>query len=302
MSGQIFTLIGGNGFIGRQVAKKLLRLGHSVRIAARDPQRNMDALAQEFGEHLSFHPCDLKTMDGLENIVDDAYGVVNFVGILHEGGAQSFMDLQAEAAGEVAEMAYENGVGRFVHMSAVGADTHSPSLYAQSKAIGEINVTTAFPAATILRPSIVVGEGDGFFGRFSKMVRMTPFVLGFAGGSTRFQPVQVDDVAEAVVVALTGLSAYEGTYELGGPKIYSFKELLKLMLGVMGKKRLLMDMPLWLATPMAALLEKLPEPPLTRDQLKLLAHDNIIQPKTLGFTDLGITPKPIEDIIESAIA
>jgi NADH dehydrogenase len=193
-------------------------------------------------------------------------------------------------------------VPRLVQISALGADSGSTSAYARSKAEGERRVREAFPEATILRPSIVIGPEDDFFNRFAALARILPALPLIGGGKTRFQPVYVGDVAQAVVAALERDDAPGRTYELGGPQTYSFAELMRYMLSVLGRRRLLLDVPFGLAQLQARFFELLPEPLLTRDQVELLKRDNVVTPGTPGLDALGITPTPIELIVPQYLA
>jgi NADH dehydrogenase len=197
----------------------------------------------------------------------------------------------------IAEEAARAGARRLVHISAIGADANSKSAYARTKAEGEAAVRQAFPTATILRPSIVFGPEDGFFNRFAKMAQLSPALPLIGGGRTRFQPVYVGDVAEAVVKAIETPAAAGQTYELGGPKIYTFADLMRLLLNETGRKRLLMPLPFPVASLMGAVLQCLPSPQLTLDQVRQLKRDNVVNEGAAGLPNLGITPTAVEAII-----
>jgi NADH dehydrogenase len=228
--------------------------------------------------------------------------VINLIGILYETGRQQFAEIHGALAGRIAAAAQAEGVGRLVQVSAIGADPGSASAYARSKAEGERRVHEAFPGATILRPSIVVGPEDSFFNRFAALARILPALPLIGGGETRFQPVYVGDVAQAVVAALERDDAPGKTYELGGPRIYTFAELMRYMLKVLGRRRLLVSVPFGVATLQARFLELLPQPLLTRDQVELLRRDNVVSPGMSGLEALGITPTPIELIVPQYLA
>ena len=189
------------------------------------------------------------------------------------------------------------GAARLVQVSAIGADSASPSDYARSKAAGEAAVAAAFPGASIVRPSIVFGPEDGFFNRFAAMARVSPVLPLVGGGRTRFQPVYVGDVAEAIARIVDDSATAGRTYELGGPRVYSFRELLELMLAVVHRRRLLAPLPFWAASLQAAFLELLPVPPLTRDQVRLLQRDNVVAAGAPGLRELGIAPSAVELVI-----
>ncbi|MGE5766815.1 MAG: complex I NDUFA9 subunit family protein, partial [Bacteroidota bacterium] len=229
--------------------------------------------------------------------VSGADAVVNLVGVLFEGGRQRFQAVHAEGAGTVASAAAAAGVESLVHISALGAAADSASAYARSKAAGEAAVREAFPEAVILRPSVVFGPEDDFFNRFAEMTRFSPALPLVGGGGTRFQPVYVGDVARAVVRALTDPGCSGKVYELGGPRVYTFKEILELLLETIGRRRLLVSLPFGLARLQATFLELLPQPPLTRDQVALLRSDNVVSPGALSLGDLGIEPTAPEAVI-----
>jgi NADH dehydrogenase len=202
-----------------------------------------------------------------------------------------------EGARRVAQAAAAAGARHLVQVSAIGAHPNAEANYARSKAAAEVAVRLAFPAAVVLRPSIVFGPEDGFFNLFAALARLSPVLPLVGGGRTRFQPVYVGDVAEAVVKALTDPACAGKSYELGGPRVYSFKELLKLMLAEIHRRRLLVPLPFWAASLEATFLELMPVPLLTRDQVKLLKHDNVVGRDALTLEDLGIAPTAVELII-----
>jgi len=225
--------------------------------------------------------------------------LINCVGILYERGAQKFEIVHHSAPAKLARLAREAGVERLVHISAIGADLRSSSAYARSKAAGEQAVLDAFPTATILRPSIVFGPEDDFFNRFAALAVMSPFVPLIGGGETRFQPVYVGDVAEAAVRALDDPAAAGRTYELGGPKVYTFRALMELMLAEIGRRRWLVNLPFPLAALQARLMAILPSPPLTVDQVEMLKRDNVVSSGALTLATLGIEPAAVEAIVPS---
>lgn len=289
----IVTVIGGSGFIGRYVVEKLAETGCRIRVAVRRPERAL--FLKPLGEIGQIEPVavNIRNRSSLEAAIRGADAVVNLVGILFQAGAQRFAAVQAEGAGAVAEIARAAGVSRLVHISAIGADPASPALYARSKAEGEARIRAAFPAATILRPSIVFGPEDDFLNRFAGMAALSP-ILPVVGGRTRFQPIYVGDVAKAVMAALQRPEAAGGLYELGGPHVYAFRDLLKRMLAWIGRRRCIIDLPFPLASLQAAFLQWLPTPPLTLDQVRMLRRDNIVDPAARGLADLDITPTPLE--------
>ncbi|HYZ27296.1 MAG TPA: complex I NDUFA9 subunit family protein [Geminicoccaceae bacterium] len=297
MRNRLFTIFGGTGFIGRYVVCRLANRGGRIRVISRSPRTHGHHL-QPLGrvDQIVVDSADLNSEDSLRRAVGGAAGVVNLIGILHETGRQKFAEVQGALPGRIAAAAAEGGA-RLVQISAIGADAASASAYARSKAEGERRVREAFPDATILRPSIVIGPEDGFFNRFASLARMLPALPLIGGGRTRFQPVYVGDVAQAVVAALERDDCRGQTYELGGPQTYTFAELMRYMLKVVGRRRLLPTVPFGVAMAQARLLELLPDPPLTRDQVELLKVDNVASSDLPGLQALDITPTPIELIV-----
>ncbi len=295
---KLATVFGGSGFIGRYVVKRLAARGYTVRVAVRDT--GAAAFLKPMGTVGQIVP--LYAPLGQEALVaratEGADVIVNLTGILAEARRGDFFRVHAEGAGRIARLAASSVATRLVHISAIGAAAQSVSDYARSKAEGEAAVRAAFPQATILRPSIVFGPEDAFFNRFAGMARVSP-VLPVVHGGTRFQPVYVGDVAAAVMASLD-LSG--GVYELGGPDIATFKQLLTRMLGIIDRKCLVLDLPLGLARLQAVILERLPGKLLTGDQIKLLGQDNIVSADALTLTSLGVLPTPMDLILPRYLA
>lgn len=289
---KVATVFGGSGFIGRYVVQRLAAQDYIVRVATRDPAGSR--FLQTQGRVGQIVPLRAPVTDAaaVARAVEGAEVVVNLVGILHG----DFERVQAEGPGVVAKAAAATGASGFVQLSAIGADSDSPSRYARSKAQGEQAVLAAFRGATILRPSVVFGPEDGFFNRFAGMAALLPF-MPVVAGATRFQPVYVGDVADALAAALTKPEARGRTYELGGPRVMSMREVLRYVLEVTRRRRALVDMPMGLMRFQAGLLEKLPAPPITRDQLLLLGRDNVVGEGALTLADLGIAPKAVEAVV-----
>ncbi len=293
---KIATVFGGSGFIGRPVVQRLARQGYVVRIAARDTA----AAAQlkplgSVGRIVPLH-APVTSPDAVARAVEGAQVVVNLVGILAERRRGDFHRVMAEGAGCVARAATAAGAGFLVHVSAIGADPASPSGYGRAKAAGEAAVLAAFPTATVLRPSIVFGPEDAFFNRFGAMAQSLPFMPVIAG-ATRFQPVYVGDVADAVLAALAHPEAAGRILELGGPQVFSFRELLAWILRETQRERPLVEVPAGLAWLQALVMERLPGKLLTRDQLRMLGRDNVVSPKAAGLAELGIVPTPIDLVV-----
>lgn len=300
--GAVATVFGGSGFIGRYVVKRLAEAGFIVRVAVRDPEAALFLKPMGGVGQVVPMACDVTKPALVAAAVAGAEVVVSLVGILFESRTNSFAATQAEAPGTIARAAAAAGVRRLVHVSALGADAASDSLYARSKAEGEQAVLAAFPAATILRPSLVFGPEDGFFNRFAAMAGLSPVLPLVGGGQTRFQPVYVGDVADAVMAALARDEAMGRTYELGGPKTYTFRELMEFILATIGRRRHLVPLPWGLAMLQGRLGEFLPTPPITQDQVRLLRRDSVVAAGAPGLAELGITPHAIEAIVPSYLA
>ena len=298
----LITVFGGSGFLGRHVVRALAKRRYRIRVAVRRPE--LAGFLQPLGAVGQIHAvqANVRYPRSIEAAVRDAGIVVNLVGILSESGRQNFEVVQAYGAERVALAAAAFGA-RMVHVSAIGADPNSASAYARTKAQGEISTLAAIPEATIFRPSIVFGPEDSFFNRFAAMARISPVLPLVGGGTTRFQPVFAGDVAESIALAADGKTQPGATYELGGPEIRSFRELMEFVLGTIGRRRLLMPLPFALAKLQASVLQFLPNPPLTPDQVELLKHDNIVSAEAeregRTFAGLGIAPTSIESIVPS---
>lgn len=299
---QIVTVFGGSGFIGRHVVRALAKRGYLVRVACRRP--DLANHLQPLGNVGQIQPiqANLRVRWSVDRAVQGASHVVNLVGILAEGGRQRFSTVQEFGARAVAEAARAAGA-TLTHVSALGADANSASLYAQTKARGEKAVIDTLPDAVIYRPSIVFGPEDGFFNRFANMARFSPVLPLIGGGDTRFQPVYVGDVAEAVARAVDGKVRGGTIYELGGPQVKTFKECLEEMLEVTDRKRMLVNVPWWAANLQASILGLLPNPLLTKDQVVLLQSDNVVskaaQDENRTIAALGIAPKTTASILPS---
>lgn len=299
-SAKIVTIIGGSGFVGRYIAQRMARQGWRVRVACRRPNEAMFVKPYGVVGQVAPVQCNIRDDASTRAVIAGADAVVNCVGVLWESGRNTFSACQADGAARVARIAAEEGVDRLVHVSAIGSNSGSASDYAQTKAAGEAAVLDAMPDAVILRPSIIFGTEDEFFNQFAGMCRFTP-ILPLVGAATKFQPVWVEDVADAAVRAATG-KAEAGIYELGGPRVATFRECMELMLNVIRRRRLLVDIPFFLARIKAFFLEKTAwvgiKPIMTRDQIKLLETDNVVSEGARGFAELGIQPTSMESVLE----
>ena len=290
------TVFGGSGFVGRYVVSRLAARGDRVLVATRRPQEAL--FLKPLGDvgQIQLIPANVRNEMSVARAVAGADCVINLIGILHESGKQKFRTVQAEGAENIAKAAKAAGVKSLIHVSAIGADLDSASKYARTKADGEHAIRSHFPAATILRPSIIFGPEDDFFNRFGTMASTFP-ALPLIAGKTRFQPVYVGDVADAVVRATEDKALAGELFELGGPKIYSFRELLDYILKETLQDKPLVPVSMGLAKLKAFFLQILPNPPLTPDQVKLLQSDNVVGDDARTFADLGVRPKPVEAIV-----
>lgn len=300
VQGRLVTVFGGSGFIGRHIVRALARRGYRVRAAVRRP--DLAGHLQPLGTVGQIHAvqANLRYRDSVERAVEGAWGVINCVGIMAQSGRQRFDAIQDFGARAIAQSAAGAGASRMVQISAIGADSQSDSIYARTKAAGEAGVKAALPQAAILRPSIVFGPEDAFFNMFANMARYSP-VLPVFGPETRFQPVFVGDVAEAAMAGLEREETAGRTYELGGPNIETFHQLMERMLAVTNRRRMLLPVPLGIARIFAAVISVLPGAPLTLDQVRLLARDNVVSDEAArdGRTleGLGISPRSMDLVL-----
>ncbi len=302
MQNKTVTVVGGTGFVGRYVVELLAKKGYLVRVIARDAESGQHIKTGGDVGQITLVSGDIAKPESLKGRLDHSFAVVNLAGILFETGRQKFEGVQARGAARLAELAHEAGAERFVHVSAIGADSASKSKYAKTKAAGENAVKGAFPQATILRPSVIFGAEDMFFNKFAAMARVLPFLPLIGGGKTKFRPVYVLDVAQAVLAVLERNGVQGRTFELGGPKVYSFRELLEFIGKTTGRRRALLGVPFGVASLLAAFTGRLPDPPLTRDQVTLLKSDNVVSGTAKKLADLGIIPQPLENIVPIYLA
>lgn len=298
---QQVTVFGGSGFLGRYVVERLADRGVVVRVAVRDPEaaKHLRTLGQV--SQVTPIACDIKNEDDVRQAVTGSDGIVSLVGILAERGSQTFKAIHVDAPARIARAATAAGCKSLAHVSAIGASRTALSEYSRSKAAGEEAVREACPGAVILRPSVIFGPEDGFFNLFGGMARILPALPLFGGGQTRFQPVYVADVADAVVQTLFDDDAAGKTYELGGPKVYTFRELMELLLREIRRNRFLVPLPFAVGDIQAAFLGCLPNPPVTRDSMKSLREDNVVADDALSFEDLGIQPTAAETILPTYV-
>ncbi len=296
----LVVVFGGSGFVGRHIVRHLAKTGCRVRIAVRRPNEALFLKTAGRVGQIEIVAANVRDEASVSAALSQADAVVNAVGILFESGKQKFASVQAEGAARIAQLAAQQGIEKFVQLSAIGADIGSDSVYASTKGQAEAAVVEAIAGAHIVRPSIVVGPEDDFFNRFAAMAQIAPALPLVGGGHTLYQPVTVFDVAQAVRACLEG--APSGIYELGGPEVYGFKQLLEMMLWQIGRKRLLLPLPFGVARVIATLAQIMPKPLLTPDQVILLKSDNIVREGAQDLSELGVTPTPIETILPDYLA
>src|SRR5579871_39610 len=294
MNARLITVFGASGFLGRHVVRVLARGGYRIRAVTRRP--NPAHYLPPMGQvgQIQLFKGNVTDAARVGEALRGADGAVNLVGVLYSRGEQSFEALHTKAAGTIAEATAASGAHALVHVSAIGADARAESEYARSKAAGEERVRSAFPRAAILRPSVVFGPEDSFLNRFAEMARTMPALPLVGGGKTQFQPVFVGDVAQAVLRALEDPNAAGMTFQLGGPTVYTFRELMEFILRETRRKRPLVSIPFPIAALQGAFLQFLPKPLITPDQVRLLRTDNVVGAGAPGFAELGIVPTSIE--------
>jgi uncharacterized protein YbjT (DUF2867 family) len=305
MRDKVVTVFGGSGFVGRYVVQRLAGMGAVVRVPTRRPERALFLKPMGAVGQIVLEPWDPRGGEvELARHLAGATHAVNLIGILHESrSGGGFDEVQGRLPGRIVAAAAAGGADGIVHVSAIGADPGSASAYARTKAAGEEAVRAALGRAVVLRPSVVFGPEDQFFNRFARMAQVSPFLPLIGGGRTRFQPVYVGDVADAVVAGLRDPDgrAAGRTFELGGPGVYTFRELMAYLLKVLRRRRALVSIPFGLARRQARLLQLLPEPPLTVDQVELLARDNVVSPGAPTLADLGVSPTPLETVVPAYV-
>ena len=295
----LVTVFGGTGFVGRQVVRALARRGYRVRAAARNEGAGYRLRMLGDVGQIEVVQANIRNRASVERALDGAQACINLVAVLYESGRQRFQALHVEGAKTIAECAAARGISRFVQVSAIGADANAASKYARSKAQGEAAVREAIPAAVVIRPSIAFGPEDTFFNRFGQMAALSP-VLPMVGAQTKFQPVFVGDLGAAIANAATDPSAAGQTFEIGGPAVYTFRELMEIVKRETGRKPLLAPIPFPVARliGMAGDLQAmLMEPVLTSDQVEMLRHDNVPAEGMPGLRELGVTPTRIEAVV-----
>jgi NADH dehydrogenase len=290
MGNRDVIVLGGTGFLGRRVVRKLQERGRTVRVATRFPETDART-ADDWGCGARLVRVDIRDHDTLTHALEAATAVVNCVGLYVETPAESFRDVHVEGARAVAEVARAQGLERLVHISGIGTDPRSPSAYIRARAEGEEQVRHVFPAATILRPSAMFSRDGEFFGPLETIVRRLPVVPMFGDGSTRLQPVHVGDVAEAICRVLESGKAVGTVFELGGPETFTYREILERLARRIGRRRLFLPVPFVLWRFLAGIASLLPQAPITPAQVTLMRQDNVVGDGMATFTDLSIPPQ-----------
>jgi NADH dehydrogenase len=298
LRGRIVTVFGGTGFLGRRIALHLRQQGVRVRIASRHPDRWRGRFGADDPE-IQLLATDIHDGQSIAAAMRDAYGAVNATSLYVERGRETFQSVHIEAAERLARLAQRAGVQRLVHVSGVGSDATSRSLYIRKRGEGEQVVRAAFANAILMRPTVMFGSDDAFLTPILRLLRRLPVFPMFGDGRTRLQPVYVEDVAEAITRSLLQTESGPITYECGGPNIYSYKELLRALAEAAGSKAALLPLPFAAWRAMARVAEMLPNPPITRNQVELMQVDNVTATDEPGLADLGISPRAIEVEVRS---
>jgi len=299
MTGRVVTVFGGTGFLGRRVVDHLCQHGFFVRIASRQVRRSRDLFGPDGAQSQSVE-ADIRDPHAVAEALAGAYAAVNAVSLYVERGAETFHAVHVEAARRLAARAQQGGVERLVQVSGIGADPASPSLYVRKRGEGERAVRAAFADALVVRPAVMFAPDDSFLNTILALLRKLPILPMFGRGLTRLQPAYVGDVAEAIAGALARTD--RRSFELGGPRIYSYEELLRTVAREAGLEARLVPMPFAAWQALAAVAEMLPNPPVTRNQIELMQVDTVASPGMPGFAELGILPRPLEDVLRDMLA
>ena len=297
----VVTVFGGTGFLGRRVVRHLRNGEFSVRIASRHPERGEKLFGSD-DPRLQSVDANIHDERSVADALAGAYGVVNAVSLYVEHGRETFHSVHVESAQRVAAQAHRAGVERLVHVSGIGSDAASPSLYIRKRGEGELAVRAAFADVTIIRPAVMFGPDDAFLTTILKLLRRLPVYPMFGRGLTRLQPAYVDDVAEAIATVLQGMERHAITYECGGPRVYSYKEFLRAVAHQDCLRPILIPLPFGAWHALAWASEMLPRPPVTRNQVELMQVDNVSSPEMPGFADLGISPHSVEEIFQEMLS
>src|SRR6266550_5240369 len=300
MSIRVVTVLGGTGFLGRRVVRHLRKHGFSVRIASRHPDRGHRLFGLD-DPQLQSVEANIQDERSVADALAGAYGVVNAVSLYVEHGLETFHSVHVESAQRVAAQAHRAGVERLVHVSGIGADAASPSRYIRKRGEGELAVRAAFADALFVRPAVMFGPDDAFLTTILELLRRLPIYPMFGRGRTRLQPAYVEDVAEAIARALQRTQTHAITFECGGPRVYSYEELLRALARDADLKRILIPLPFAAWRALAWTAELLPNPPVTRNQVELMQVDNVCSPGVPGFAELGISPHSVENMLKQTL-
>lgn len=294
------VVFGGTGFLGRRVVRRLRKAGFLVRIASRHPDRGLRLFGFDDPQLRSVE-ANIHDARSIANVVAGAYGLVNAVSLYVEHGRETFHSVHVEAAQRVADQARRAGVERLAHVSGIGSDAGSSSLYIRKRGEGELAVRAAFADAILIRPAVMFGPDDSFLTAILKLLRHLPIYPMFGRGLTRLQPAYVEDVAEAIARALDRRDVHAITFEFGGPCVYSYEELLRVVAHAANLNPMLVPLPFSAWRTLAWFAEMLPSPPVTRNQVELMQVDNVSSPEMPGFEDLGISPHSVEEILREIL-
>jgi uncharacterized protein YbjT (DUF2867 family) len=300
MNDRTVTVFGGTGFLARRVVRHLRKSGFPVRVASRHPERG-NMLFRCDDPQLQLVKADIHNERSISDALVGAYGAVNAVSLYVEHGQETFQSVHVESAQRVATQAHRAGVERLVHVSGIGSDAASPSLYIRKRGEGELATRAAFADATLIRPAVMFGPDDAFLTIILKLLRRLPIYPMFGRGLTRLQPASVEDVAEAIARILQGTETRAITYECGGPRVYTYKEFLRVVAHEAGLRRILIPLPFAAWHVLAWASEKLPLPPVTRNQVELMQADNVSSREMPGFAELGILPHSVEEILQGML-
>ena len=295
------AVFGGSGFLGRRIVERLAGAGEDVRVGVRHPERASLRRGEGRDGRIEFVRADVRDASTVARAVDGAASVINCVGHYVEAGGAAFDAIHARGALNVARQAKRAGAGRLIHVSGLGADPGSDSSYVRARGVGETLVREAFEDATILRPSAIVGPDDSLLNRLAGLARRSPVLPLFGNGGTRLQPVFVEDVAEACARALAEPAARGRVYEIGGPRVYAYRDLVRLVLERTGGRPAVIPVPFPLWHALAAAMTLCRDAPLTRDQVRLMQCDNVVGERAFTLTDLGVCPTPLEEVLPDCI-
>ena len=297
---RVVTVFGGTGFLGRRVVRHLRDYDFSVRIASRHPERARELFGTD-DSRLQSVDANIRDKRSVADAMVGAYGVVNAVSLYVEHGDETFHSVHVDSARRLAEEAQRAGVERLAHVSGIGADPGSPSLYIRKRGEGELAVRAAFANATFIRPAVMFGPDDTFLTTVINLLRRLPTYPMFGGGRTRLQPAYVEDIAEAIARVMQRPDTNAMIFECGGPRVYSYEDLLRTVAHEAELKSVLVPVPFAAWHALAWITELLPSPPLTRNQVELMQIDNVVSPGMPGFDELGIAPRPVEETVQQMV-